>query len=53
MALAAGGGSGSSCLSESAGGGGSEDFWLRLQADVWVTVVFQYLQVEAEVQIAG
>ena len=45
--------SGCSSLSEFAGGGGGADYWLRLQAEDRVAVVFQNLQVEATVQMAG
>ena len=45
--------SGLSSLSESAGGGGGADWWLRLQAEDRVAVVFKNLQVEAAVQMAG
>ena len=45
--------SGLSSLSESAGGGGGVDWWLRLQAEDRIAVVFKNLQVEAAVQMVG
>ena len=53
LAEAAGGVSVFGCLPESADGGGGADSWLRLQVEFRVSLVFQKLQVEAEVQIAG
>ena len=53
MVEAVGGDSGLSSLSESAGGGGGADCWLRVHAEIRVSVVCQNLQVEAAVPIAG